>query len=169
MIVLVLGSNIGDRLHHLRKALQAIKAIPHLTVEQVSPVYHSEALLPDNAPLDWDQPYLNVACRCDTTLEPLALLKQLKTIEWSIGRKPEIRHWGPRILDIDILAWDDRVIKSDLLTIPHENLLERPFALWPLADVAAFWRFPLAGPFENKMAAELVVSWGSRFSGDADR
>ncbi|HLB42280.1 MAG TPA: dihydropteroate synthase [Gammaproteobacteria bacterium] len=167
MIILGLGSNIGDRLNHLRKALQTIKNIPHLTVQQVSPIYLSDALLPDNAPRDWDQPYLNAALRCETTLDPLELLKQLKNIEWSIGRKPEIRHWGPRILDIDILAWDDRVIKSDLLTIPHENLLHRPFALWPLADIAPFWLFPLSGSSQNKTAAEMIAPWGSRFTGQA--
>ena len=134
MIILGLGSNVGDRLTNLRKALQAIKKIPGMNIEQVSPVYVSDALLPENAPLDWDIPYLNLALRCETTQEPLELLKQLKNIEWSIGRKPEIRHWGPRILDIDILAWDDAIIKSDVLTLPHENLQERPFALWPLAD-----------------------------------
>ena len=167
MIILGLGANIGDRLYHLRKALQAIKAIPHLTVQHVSPVYLSDALLPDHAPRDWDQPYLNAALRCETTLDPLELLQQLKNIEWSIGRKPEVRHWGPRILDIDILAWDDKIIKNDALTIPHENLLKRPFALWPLADLSPFWRFPLRGPYENKTAAELVASWGSRFTGQA--
>ena len=80
MIILGLGANIGDRLYHLRKALQAIKAIPHLTVQHVSPVYLSDALLPDHAPHDWDQPYLNAALRCETTLDPLEFLQQLKNI-----------------------------------------------------------------------------------------
>src|SRR5262245_59418543 len=107
MVILGLGSNLGDRLENLRKALHTIKNIPGLTVTQVSPVYLSDALMPDNAPSDWDMPYLNLALACETHLEPMELLKQLKSIEWSIGRKPEIRHWGPRIIDIDILAWDE--------------------------------------------------------------
>jgi 2-amino-4-hydroxy-6-hydroxymethyldihydropteridine diphosphokinase/dihydropteroate synthase len=167
MIVLGLGSNLGDRLANLRKALQAIGNLPDLSVRQVSPIYISDALLPENAPADWDMPYLNLAIRCDTTLAPLDLLKQLKTIEWSIGRKPEIRHWGPRVVDIDILAADNLIVASDVLTVPHANLQQRPFALWPLADVAPLWQFPLSGPNHGKTAAQIVEPWGSRFSGEA--
>lgn len=167
MVILGLGSNLGDRLANLRRALTEIKKIPEFTVQQISPIYISDALLPDNAPVDWDMPYLNLAFRCETTLEPLALLKALKNIEWSIGRKPEVRHWGPRIVDIDILAWDDRIIQSEELTVPHESLQARPFALWPLADVAPRWQFPLPGINHDKTAAEISEQWGSRFSGDA--
>lgn len=167
MVILGLGSNLGDRLSHLRKAYLAIQTIPGLVVHQVSPIYISDALMPENAPNEWDMPYLNLALRCETMLEPLALLKELKTIEWTIGRKPEIRHWGPRIIDIDILAWEQTVIESDMLTVPHLSLQERPFALWPLADVAPTWQFPLRGPSQGQTAAQMVESWGSRFSGDA--
>lgn len=167
MMVLGLGSNIGDRLTNLRLALQAIKQIPNLIVHRVSPIYISDALLPEDAPPDWDQPYLNLALQCETTLEPTALLAQLKKIEWSIGRKPEKRHWGPRIIDIDILAWDDLVIQTDTLTVPHDSLQERPFALWPLADIAPEWPFPLPGKNHGKTAAQIVEEWGSRFSGEA--
>ena len=166
MLILGLGSNVGDRLNHLRRALAALHQLPQLTLKQVSPVYISDALLPENAPPDWDMPYLNIAVRCESTLEPLELLKSLKNIEWSIGRKPEIRHWGPRILDIDILAWEDRVIESDILTVPHASLPLRPFALWPLADVAPEWVFPLPGENQGKTAAEMVEAWGSRFAGE---
>lgn len=161
MVILGLGSNINDRLANLRKALQEIKALAEVTVKQVSPVYISDAMLPENAPEDWDMPYLNAAIRCETTLTPFALLKQLKEIESKVGRKPLKRHWGPRAIDIDILAWDDLKLESDTLTIPHKNLQQRPFALWPLADVAPFWLY------EGKTAAQLVERWGSRFSGDA--
>jgi len=167
MVILGLGSNVGDRLSHLRKARTAIQHIPGILIKQTSPIYLSDALLPENAPPEWDMPHLNLAIRCETTLEPLALLKQLKHIEWTIGRKPEIRHWGPRILDIDILAWDDLTIQSELLTVPHASLQDRPFALWPLADVAPLWIFPLAGPNQGKPAALIVEKWGSRFTGNA--
>jgi 2-amino-4-hydroxy-6-hydroxymethyldihydropteridine diphosphokinase/dihydropteroate synthase len=95
------------------------------------------------------------------------LLKDLKAIEWRIGRRPSIRHWGPRIIDIDILAWDDNIILTDSLTVPHASLQERPFALWPLADIAPLWTFPLPGRYQGKTAAEIVERWGSRFSADA--
>lgn len=167
MIVLGLGSNVGDRLAHLRKALQKLRQLPGLSIQQVSPVYQSDALLPDNAPDDWNHPYLNIAIRAETTLTPEALLPELKNIEWSIGRKPEVRHWGPRIMDIDILAFDDHVINTDALTVPHANLFERPFALWPLADVWPTWVCPLPGAHQGKTAAELVQIWGSRYEANA--
>lgn len=162
MVVLVLGTNLGDRLHNLRKALRLIKAIPNLTVQQVSPVYISDALLPDNAPSEWDTPYLNCALRCETTLAPYELLKITKNIEIAVGRKPE-KDWGPRVMDVDLLAWDDLILEDEKLTLPHEHLHERTFALWPLADVAPRWIHPKL----NKTAAELVLPWGSRFSGEA--
>src|SRR5262249_2896248 len=156
-----------DRLENLRQSLRAIEKLPGLNVKQVSPIYLSDALMPDNAPEEWDMPYFNLSLRCETSLEPVELLKQIKSIEWSIGRKPEVRHWGPRVIDIDILAWGELIIQSETLTVPHANLQERPFALWPLADVAPLWIFPLAGPNQGKTAAQMVEPWGSRFSGEA--
>lgn len=167
MIILGLGSNLGDRLENLRHAINALKKSHGLTIQQISPIYTSDALLPDNAPTDWDMSYLNLALRCETTLEPLALLKELKRIEFSIGRKPEGEHWGPRVIDIDILAWDERIIQTPELTVPHISLQERPFALWPLADIHPLWKFPFTGVTHGKTAAEMVEPWGSRFSGKA--
>lgn len=167
MVILGLGSNVGDRLTHLRKALNQLRLIPEIKIKHVSPLYLSDALLPDNAPPDWDLPHLNLAIACETTLTPFALLDKLKEIEWSIGRKPEVRHWGPRILDIDILTFDDQIISTERLTVPRDNVLERPFALWPLADLAPLWIYPLPGKFQGQTAAQIAEQWGSRFSGKA--
>lgn len=162
MIILGLGSNLGDRLENLRRTLNLIQKISYLTVKQISPVYISDALLPDNASQTWDIPYLNLALACETQLSPYELLDQIKKIEIAIGRTPE-KNWGPRIIDIDILAWDDLVQYDEKLHIPHEHLPERPFALWPLADVVPHWVHPIL----HKTAAEMVLPWGSRFTGDA--
>ncbi len=162
MVILGLGSNLGDRLQHLRDALQMIKKIPGLNVQQVSPVYISDALLPENAPSEWDRDYLNLALRCETTLDPYKLLELTKNIEKIAGRQHK-KNWGPRPIDIDILAWDDLIQYDEKLHIPHEHLLTRPFALWPLADIAPRWIHPIV----KKTAAELVLPWGSRFSGEA--
>lgn len=167
MIILGLGSNLNDRLNNLRCALHAIQAIPGLTVQQVSPVYLSDALLPDNAPADWNMPYLNLALRCEANCSPQELLQHIKQIEKKIGREPQLMHWGPRVIDIDILVWDDQIIKNEMLSIPRDSLLERPFQLWPLADVAPNWIYPLAGPMQGKIAAEIAEGLGSRFSGKA--
>lgn len=167
MIVLGMGSNVGDRLANLRNAYQAIAKIPGVSVHHVSPVYLSDALLPENAPPEWDMPHLNLALGIETQLEPLALLDHLKKIEKSISKNAERKYWGPRIIDIDILAWEDRVIRNERLKVPHENLQVRPFALWPLADVMPLWQFPLPGENYGKTAAQLVEQWGSRLSGQA--
>jgi len=164
MVILGLGSNVGDRLAYLRRALHFIRLIPQLRVKQVSPVYLSDALLPKNAPNSWDMPYLNLAIRCETSLTPYDLLSHTKQVEINLGRKPG-QNWGPRVIDVDILAWDDLVQYDEALHIPHECLHERPFALWPLADVAPHWIYPLPGPYQGKTAIEMVA--GSRFSGDA--
>jgi 2-amino-4-hydroxy-6-hydroxymethyldihydropteridine diphosphokinase/dihydropteroate synthase len=166
MVILGLGSNVGDRLHYLREALKHIAAIPNLTVRQVSPVYISDALLPDNAPATWDAPYLNLAIRCETTQKPHDLLYHTKNIEAVIGRVSG-QDWGPRPIDIDILAWDNLIQYDEKLHIPHEHLHTRPFALWPLADVAPEWVYPLENQLYGKTAAEIVLQWGSRFNGEA--
>lgn len=162
MVILGLGSNEENRLTHLRTAFKLIDHDPDMIVNQVSSIYWSDALLPLHAPESWNKPYLNLALRCQTRLTPLELLFKLKKFEQLLGRKPQ-SEWGPRVIDIDILAWDDLIELTDQLHIPHENLTARPFALWPLADVAPHWNHPQL----NKTAAELVQVWGSRFEGKA--
>ncbi len=157
MIVLGFGTNEGDRLHHLRDALYFIKKIPQLRVKQISPVYLSDALMLEQSPPEWNKSFLNVALRCETSLSPHALLQQVKQIEEKMGRV-SMGRWSPRIIDIDILAWDEKKISDELLCIPHKELMHRPFALWPLRDVAPFWKHP-----DEKHDPE----WGSRFSGEA--
>ena len=166
MVILGLGTNLGDRLANLRQALHLIKQIPHFSVLQVSPVYISDALLPENAPVAWDRPHLNLALRCETTLAPQELLRQTKKIEQQF-KSAEKEHWGPRVIDIDLLAWDDLTLYDHALHVPHEHLHERPFALWPLADIAPRWRYPLPGPLQGRTASELSASWGSKFAGTA--
>lgn len=160
-VILGLGSNLDDRLANLRMALHAIKEIKGVDVKQVSPIYLSDALLPEKAPADWNIPYFNLALRCETDLQPIELLEKVKTIETKIGRNQKHLQWAPRSIDIDLLVWENVTLKTEKLTLPHKHLLERPFALWPLADLAPLWHF------QDKTAAELVEQWGSRFSGCA--
>jgi 2-amino-4-hydroxy-6-hydroxymethyldihydropteridine diphosphokinase/dihydropteroate synthase len=161
MIILGLGSNIGDKLHYLREAVQCIGQIPRVKVIAASPVYLSDALLPEGAPHHWNKPYLNAALHIDTTLDPETLLKALKQIEMRLGRDKKREHHAPRTIDLDILIWHDLVLETDALTLPHPDLLDRPFALWPLADLSPFWQW------QGKTAAEQVERWGSRFDGKA--
>lgn len=159
MIILGLGSNLGDRLLNLRRAVTFIKAHRDISVKQVSPVYVSDALIPENAPLSWHMPYLNAALRCECKLTALELLHELKQIEEALGRDIKSPRWSPRVIDIDILAIDDLQIKNAELAVPHPSLTERPFALWPLNDVAPLWQLP--------HIHSIMEKWGSRFAGEA--
>lgn len=167
MIILGLGSNIGDRLAHLRRAIFLIKQLDTLRVEKVSPLYLSNALLPENAPKEWQQSYLNCAIQCSTPFDPFELLKILKHIEQQMGRNEPTLNWSPRIIDIDILIWNDLVLQTEVLTIPHAHLLERPFALWPVADLIPQAIYPKIGETQEKTFAEIASKWSSRFNGNA--
>jgi 2-amino-4-hydroxy-6-hydroxymethyldihydropteridine diphosphokinase / dihydropteroate synthase len=160
MLVLGLGSNLGDSLNNLWLAVQLLQKSQGITVIKISPVYCSFALLPRYAPSTWNKPYLNMALACQSQLSPLEILALVKKIEKQLGRE-ESQRWAPRLIDIDILAWDDRVVEQALLQIPHPELLHRPFALWPLLDLLPGWKHPYCE------LSNLVQHWGSRFSGQA--
>lgn len=156
MIVIGLGTNVGDRLSHLRQALFHLNAHSRIDVCAVSPVYASDALLPEGAPPTWNIPFLNAAVLCKSTLSPHQLLAVLGQIEADMGRERQGR-WSPRVIDCDILYWQGVSIQSETLTLPHPALCDRPFALWPLMDVFSEWDYPHA----------VLCEWGSRFDKQA--
>lgn len=140
MVVIGLGTNQGDRLYNLRNALKHLKLIREIKIIQVSSVYKSNALLLNNIISERENLfYLNIAISCKTTLQPVSLLKILKKLEIKLGRVPYSQKWASRIIDIDILAWENKVINNLDLTIPHKELANRPFALWPFIEVAPIW------------------------------
>ncbi|MDR1057427.1 MAG: dihydropteroate synthase [Coxiellaceae bacterium] len=167
MIVLGLGCNVGDRLANLREALCRLRLISNLKILQVSPVYESDALLLDDAPPDWNQQFANLALGIYTTLHPEELLAAIKEVEKGMGRGIHLK-WSPRLIDIDILAWDDEYYHTDKLTIPHLALTERPFALWPLADIVPAWKYCRPNCSDSgRNAEDLAKKFGSRFDGNA--
>jgi 2-amino-4-hydroxy-6-hydroxymethyldihydropteridine diphosphokinase len=127
-----LGSNCGDRFANLVAARDALKA--QVNILRCSSVYETPALLPENAPAEWDIPFLNAVISGETDLEPLALLEFVKKIESEIGRQHR-GHWGPREIDIDILLMDGVAIQTELLTIPHLEMLKRDFVMMPLQEL----------------------------------
>lgn len=127
-VYLALGTNLGDRLGHLRAALVALTA--SVTVAYVSSVYETAPAYVVEQPR-----FYNAVLRGTTTLAPLALLAELKRIEATLGRVPGQRY-GPRVIDLDILLYGDTMIATPELHIPHERLAERPFVLVPLAELA---------------------------------
>jgi 2-amino-4-hydroxy-6-hydroxymethyldihydropteridine diphosphokinase len=105
----------------------------------ISPVY-------ETAPWGYtEQPaFLNQVIQAGTDLAPLKLLEYLKSLETALGRKPTFRY-GPRVIDLDILFYDDLILETPELTIPHPNMHERAFVLLPLADLAPDLRHPVLG------------------------
>lgn len=165
MIILGIGCNIGDRLTNLRTSIKHLNEISAITVHQISPIYESDALLPENALEDWDLPFLNLAVGITTTLTPEELIIKTKAIEVKMGRGEHL-HWSPRTIDIDILAWHEECHHSSKLDIPHKCLLDRPFALWPMADIVPEWHYCESNhPDTDKQAWELAAKFGSRFDG----
>ena len=99
-------------------------------------------------------PFLNQVIAVETHLPPRELLAVIKHIEADLGRKPAAR-WAPREIDIDILAYRDELMVTDVLTIPHPAMDERRFVLEPLAEIAPAWRHPVLGKTASEMLEAL--------------
>lgn len=130
VVVLSLGSNLGDRLDNLQEAVDTLFDAPGMTFVSLSPVYETE---PVGGPEQGD--YLNAVVVAGTRLAPETLLERVLNIENSMDRIREIR-WGPRTLDIDIVVFGGVVSDDPRLTLPHPRAHERAFVLVPWADVA---------------------------------
>ncbi|HAV10828.1 MAG TPA: 2-amino-4-hydroxy-6-hydroxymethyldihydropteridine diphosphokinase [Dehalococcoidia bacterium] len=132
-----LGSNLGDRVTNIKKALEMLSE--YIIMQQVSSLYETD-------PVGYiDQPkFINVVCRISTELGPEQLLIMTKAIETTMGRKASFRN-APRIIDIDILLFDDITLNSSDLVIPHPRLHERAFVLVPLAEIAPDVIHPVLG------------------------
>lgn len=124
-----LGSNQKNPDRQLRQAIKSLKAIPSTVLTNVSSLYWTKAW-----GLHSQQDFCNAVIEINTFLTPLLLLKWCKKIEKKQGRIRK-KHWGPRTLDIDILLYEDRIIKSKELTVPHPHMLDRNFVLKPLAEI----------------------------------
>ena len=157
-IYLSLGSNLGERRDNLRAALAAL-ASESVSIERLSPVVESPALLPPDSPADWNSPFLNLVAECSSPLAPTELLAGLKRIEHALGRD-DARHWAPRPIDIDILLFNDEIIATDELTVPHAGLAERAFVLTPLAALRPRLELPLAKPGRPSTALAASRSLG---------
>ncbi len=145
-VLLGLGSNLGRREDHLRRALTALTG--RLEIAATSPVYETAPMHLRAQPL-----FLNMVARGKTEMAADALLGWLKSLESSLGRIRAVRH-GPRVIDLDILFYGQAVVATPTLTIPHPRLAERAFVLKPLADVAPEWVHPVTG---RRVAAMLAA------------
>ncbi|QIM68323.1 2-amino-4-hydroxy-6-hydroxymethyldihydropteridine diphosphokinase [Basfia succiniciproducens] len=129
-VYIALGSNLNTPIEQLNSALTALNKLPQTSLSAVSSFYQSKPLGPQ------DQPdYVNAVACIHTELAPLELLDYLQQIENEQGRV-RLRRWGERTLDLDILLYDDLVIKSERLTLPHYDMTNREFVIIPLYEIA---------------------------------
>ncbi len=147
IIYLSLGTNLGQRENNLQEALQALP--PTVTVTAISRLYETAAAYV------LDQPdFLNLALKGHTELSPPDLLTYLKNIENKMGRQKTIRY-GPRNIDLDILFYDELILESQILQIPHPRLAERAFVLRPLQDIAPNLIHPVLRQPIHELVANL--------------
>jgi 2-amino-4-hydroxy-6-hydroxymethyldihydropteridine diphosphokinase len=134
---LILGSNLGDKLHNLQQAVQLIK-------KEIGPIVNQSGIYVTAAWGNTSQPdFVNQAISVDTDLSPTDLLQKILAIEKKIGRVRDQQKWKERIIDIDILFYNDTVINTPDLTIPHPYLQERKFVLIPLLEIAQEYIHPI--------------------------
>ncbi|MGK7901675.1 MAG: 2-amino-4-hydroxy-6-hydroxymethyldihydropteridine diphosphokinase [Hormoscilla sp.] len=135
---IALGSNMGDSRATLEGALEKIDKTPGITVKTYSSWYNT-------APIGPSQPdYLNGCAILEVELNPQELLKTLLAIEDQFGRVRQER-WGPRTLDLDVLLFEDLILETPELQIPHPRMTQRAFVLVPLAEIAPDWIEPVSG------------------------
>ncbi|WP_308561805.1 2-amino-4-hydroxy-6-hydroxymethyldihydropteridine diphosphokinase [uncultured Klebsiella sp.] len=134
---IAIGSNLASPLAQVNAAISALAEIPDSQVVSVSSFYRTPPLGPQ------DQPdYLNAAVALETTLTAEALLNHTQRIERQQGRTRKAERWGPRTLDLDIMLFGEEVINTPRLTVPHYDMKNRGFMLWPLFEIAPELRFP---------------------------
>ena len=124
----------------------------------LSPLYESPAMLPADAPPLWDRPFINAVAQYESRLSPEAILALTQAEERAAGRKDRGR-WGPRELDVDVLAYGELQLESEGLTLPHDGIATRDFVLLPWLDIAPDWEHPniaqLAANLTNMTARKL--------------
>uniref|UniRef100_Q3AU17 2-amino-4-hydroxy-6-hydroxymethyldihydropteridine pyrophosphokinase n=1 Tax=Chlorobium chlorochromatii (strain CaD3) TaxID=340177 RepID=Q3AU17_CHLCH len=126
-----IGSNIGDRMSHLREALAMLNNLESTSVTAISAIYMTEPVGEIN-----QERFYNGVLAVTTSMQPEALRQECKAIERTIGRPATYQRWSPRVIDLDLLLFDTLVCQTDTLAIPHPELHHRNFVLIPLLDIA---------------------------------
>jgi len=147
-----LGSNVGDKADNIKKALEILDQFDGLKIVKVSSFYETEPVGYEDQ--DW---FVNAVAKIETTLTAEQLLSIFKRAEKQIGRKDRVR-WGPREIDLDLLFYDQIIVNTNDLIIPHPGLHERAFVLAPLAEIAPDFVHPII----KKTIAELLAGLRSQ-------
>lgn len=152
-VIVALGSNLGNRLDMLRQAGRFLDEISGTPVRKSS-IWESEPVGPS------EFPFLNAVAKIGFSGDPHELLGQLKEFERQSGREDQHIKWGPRLLDLDIIAFGDLVIQTETLIIPHPEYKNRLFVLLPLCDVEPNWKDPVSdAPIDSliKISADIQI------------
>jgi 2-amino-4-hydroxy-6-hydroxymethyldihydropteridine diphosphokinase len=136
-----LGANLGDREATIRAAADLLGA------QRLSRIIETEPWGNEEQPK-----FLNAVAELETELEPRVLLDLLLDVEARLGRERDAMHWGPRLIDLDLLLYSDRIVEEPGLTVPHPFLHERLFALEPLAELAPDAVIPGRGDVSGLLA-----------------
>lgn len=147
-VYLSIGSNLGSKLDNISKAIKKLNEILYTEVIQTSCVYETEPIGNFNQPV-----FYNIAVEIETGLSPLELLSEIKKIELQLGRTVQER-WGPRVIDIDIILYDDVCWSDEQLVLPHTEFRNRRFVLQPLLDLNS----QITDPITGKTVEELLSS-----------
>ena len=154
---IAIGSNLASPLEQVNAAVQALGEIPQSGLVAVSSFYRTPPLGPQ------DQPdYLNAAVVLETALNAETLLDNTQRIELQQGRVRKAERWGPRTLDLDIMLFGHETINTERLTVPHYDMKNRGFMLWPLFEVAPDLIFPDGIPLRtilDNLNAERPARW----------
>lgn len=135
-----LGSNLQDPRAQVLRAVAALRDLPESRLIRVSPLYESRPFGPIEQP-----DFINAVAGLLTHLDPETLLQHLQALERRLGRPAEHPRWGPRVIDLDLLAHGQHVIDSPQLTLPHPGIVERNFVLYPFHDIAPDLELPGLG------------------------
>lgn len=144
------GSNLGDKENHIQKGIASLRECEDCRVEQVSSLIVTEPYGVTEQP-----EFLNGMIKLRTLLTPWELLELLQKTEREEGRE-RLVHWGPRTLDLDIIFYDDWVIDTQELKIPHPDMQNRTFVLKPMAELAPYFRHPLLNQTAEQMLAAVL-------------
>ena len=155
-VFLGLGSNIGDRIANIKRAIQLLDRQPEIKVVRSSSLYETK-------PVGYlDQPdFINAVAEIRTSLSPEELLQRTKQVEKDLERRRR-RRWGPRTIDVDILLFNDLRLDKPHLHLPHPEITSRAFVLVPLAEIAPDQRHP-NGRLIKELLAELEDTTGVKY------
>ena len=140
-----LGSNLQNPRAQIKNALNSLHDTDGIEVVDVSSLYESKPLLDMPGPN-----YINAVCKIDTSLSAIDLLDICQSIEDNQKRIREVK-WGSRTIDLDILLYEQQVISSDRLSIPHPEMIDRAFVMVPLCEIDKEINVPLLGPVKSLM------------------